>query len=145
MPVNIILSCSPASTDRDRSCCRPGPGCHSTAARPPRTRIELIIRETGHYVSALFHNYWAKYGGLSQFGLPLTEEFQEKNPADGKTYNVQYFERNRFEYHPEFKGTFYEIELGLLGRQVTGNRVFPMYQPRQGRRENFTLTKRTIF
>jgi hypothetical protein len=28
---------------------------------------------------------------------------------------VQYFERNRFEYHPENAGTPYEIQLGLLG------------------------------
>jgi hypothetical protein len=28
---------------------------------------------------------------------------------------VQYFERNRFEWHPEFAGTKYEVLLGLLG------------------------------
>jgi len=30
---------------------------------------------------------------------------------------VQYFERNRFEYHPENEGTRYNVLLGLLGRQ----------------------------
>jgi hypothetical protein len=29
---------------------------------------------------------------------------------------VQYFERARFEYHPEFKGTPHEVLLGHLGR-----------------------------
>lgn len=99
-----------------------------TASQPPPTTSDpnrTYYPETGHYVTRVFQNYWLKYGGLAQFGLPLTEEFREKNPADGKTYTVQYFERNRFEYHPEFAGTFYEVELGLLGRQVTGNRVFP--------------------
>ena len=43
---------------------------------------------------------------------------QEVNPADGKTYTVQYFERARFEYHPEHKGTPFEVQLGLLGNQV---------------------------
>ena len=28
---------------------------------------------------------------------------------------VQYFERNRIEYHPENQGTKYEFQLGLLG------------------------------
>jgi hypothetical protein len=28
---------------------------------------------------------------------------------------VQYFERNRFEYHPENVGTDYEVQLGLIG------------------------------
>jgi hypothetical protein len=28
---------------------------------------------------------------------------------------IQYFQRARFEYHPEFAGTRYEVELGLLG------------------------------
>ena len=36
--------------------------------------------------------------------------------TDGKTYSVQYFERNRFEVHPE-KAAPYEVELGLLGVQ----------------------------
>lgn len=85
--------------------------------------------ETGHYLSSTFRAYWQKYGGLAQFGLPLTEEFQEQNPIDGQTYTVQYFERNRFEYHPEFKGTFYEVLLGLLGRQSTVGRTFPAAPP----------------
>jgi hypothetical protein len=33
---------------------------------------------------------------------------------------VQYFERNRFEYHAENAGTRYEVLLGLLGRQLSG-------------------------
>ncbi|MCC6626104.1 MAG: N-acetylmuramoyl-L-alanine amidase, partial [Chloroflexi bacterium] len=48
---------------------------------------------------------------------------QEVNPADGQTYTVQYFERARFEYHPEHKGTPYETQLGLLGRQYTSRRA----------------------
>src|SRR4051794_14277913 len=80
-----------------------------TDSRPAPTTTNpntTYFAETGHYVTT-FRAYWQKYGGLAQFGLPLTEEFQELNPTDGKTYTVQYFERNRFEYHPEFKGTFY--------------------------------------
>lgn len=78
--------------------------------------------ETGHSLSFGFKYYWEHNGGLPVFGYPISEEFQEANPADGKTYTVQYFERARFEYHPEFKGTAYEVELGHLGRQRAADR-----------------------
>jgi hypothetical protein len=74
---------------------------------------------TRHNLSGIFKKYWTDHGGLAQFGLPWTEPFREYNPADGKIYIVQYFERNRFEYHPENAGTPYEVLLGLLGNQQT--------------------------
>jgi hypothetical protein len=40
---------------------------------------------------------------------------RRQNQANGKLYTVQYFERNRIEYHPENQGTKYEFQLGLLG------------------------------
>lgn len=75
-----------------------------------------FFTETGHTLGGKFLDYWNKHGSLAIFGFPITEEFEEVNPDDGKTYRVQYFERNRFEYHPENAGTFYEVQLGLLGR-----------------------------
>ena len=36
---------------------------------------------------------------------------------DGKTYQVQYFERGRFEWHPE-KSAPYSILLGQFGRMM---------------------------
>ena len=74
--------------------------------------------ETGHTLGGAFREYWRANGGLAVFGYPISEEFWEYNPADGKMYVVQYFERNRFEYHPELAGTRYEVLLGLLGNQV---------------------------
>jgi len=73
--------------------------------------------ETRHTISGKILEYWNRYGGLKQFGFPLSEQFQEVSATDGKTYTVQYFERNRFEYHPENEGTPYNVLLGLLGRQ----------------------------
>jgi subtilisin family serine protease len=73
---------------------------------------------TGHSLQGAFLRYWQAQGGLSLFGSPISEEFLEANPADGKVYTVQYFERNRFEYHPEFADTPYEVLLGLLGSTV---------------------------
>lgn len=73
--------------------------------------------ETGHSLSYGFKYYWLTHGGLDIFGYPISEEFVEVSPTDGKTYTVQYFERARFEYHPENKGTDYEVLLGLLGSE----------------------------
>jgi peptide/nickel transport system substrate-binding protein len=77
---------------------------------------KVWFQETRHSVSGKILEYWNRYGGLQQFGFPLSEQFQEVSAADGKTYTVQYFERNRFELHPE-KAAPYEVELGLLGVQ----------------------------
>ncbi|MBN9390603.1 MAG: hypothetical protein J0I20_21410 [Chloroflexi bacterium] len=82
------------------------------------TAGEDYFKETGHSLRGGFKTFWENNGGLAQFGFPITEEFQEVNPSDGKTYTVQYFERNRFEWHPENAGTPSEFELGLLGQQV---------------------------
>lgn len=80
--------------------------------------------ETGHSLSGGFKTYWDTHGGLAIFGFPISEEFAERNPDDGKVYTVQYFERNRFEYHPEFSGTPFEVSLGRLGAQIAGQ-TFP--------------------
>jgi protocatechuate 3,4-dioxygenase beta subunit len=60
--------------------------------------------------------FWSQRGDVKQFGLPLSQPFMEKS-AEGNSYLVQYFERQRFEYHPEYKGTRYEILLGRLGAE----------------------------
>ncbi|HVG00766.1 MAG TPA: N-acetylmuramoyl-L-alanine amidase, partial [Chloroflexia bacterium] len=66
-------------------------------------------------------DYWSRNGGIPVFGYPLSEGFQEKSATDGKTYLVQYFERNRLEYHPELPEPS-RISLGLLGVQVLQQR-----------------------
>ena len=78
--------------------------------------------ESGHTLGGVFLNYWEANGGLSSFGYPLTEEITEVNPEDGRTYIVQYFERARFEYHPEYAGTKSEVLLGLLGNEMLRER-----------------------
>ncbi len=72
--------------------------------------------ETGKCVGGTFLTYWEANGGLAQQGLPLTDEFSEVSPIDGKPYMVQYFERARFEHHPENKAP-YDVLLGLLGAE----------------------------
>lgn len=75
---------------------------------------------TNHSLSdsgAPFLSYWKVGGGLAQFGYPLSEQLPEVS-TDGKTYMVQYFERQRFEYHPEQSNPQYRVLLGLLGVQL---------------------------
>ncbi len=71
--------------------------------------------EVRHSLGGRFLQYWQATGGLPVYGYPLSEEVQEVNPRDGQTYTVQYFERNRIEYHPENAGSPFEMQLGLLG------------------------------
>lgn len=79
-------------------------------------RNKVWFQETRHAITGKVLEYWLRYGGIAQFGFPLSEQFEEVSATDGKTYTVQYFERNRFELHPE-KAAPYEVELGLLGVQ----------------------------
>lgn len=79
---------------------------------------------TGHNVCDRFRAYWHRYGldlgepgvsareSLALFGLPISEPFEERL-EDGRTHTVQYFERARFEYHPDNPEP-YTVLLGRL-------------------------------
>ena len=77
----------------------------------------LYFNETSQNLQGKFLQYWQSHGGLPIFGFPLTPQFYENG------YLVQYFERNRFELHPEKAGTPYEVLLGLLGREKRDARI----------------------
>jgi hypothetical protein len=81
--------------------------------------------QTGHNLSGIFEHYWQTHVGLAVHGYPITEELHERNPIDGKEYTVQYFERSRFELHPQNAGSDYEVLLGLLGRQTIEKKGYP--------------------
>ncbi len=55
----------------------------------------VFFETTGQNVCGPFLDFWQEHGGLAVFGYPLTGELTE----NGLT--VQYFERQRFEFHPE--------------------------------------------
>jgi DNA/RNA endonuclease G (NUC1) len=86
----------------------PAPGCASFA-------------ETGYQVCGPFLTYWRNNGGLERFGFPVTGMFSTE--LEGRTYTVQYFERRRFELHPEIGPN--SVLLGLLGREVLLARQAP--------------------
>lgn len=83
----------------------------------------IYFPETGMSVSFGFKRYFVERGGLDIFGFPITPEIQESG------FTVQYFQRARFEYHPEHAGTRYEVQLGLLGDMLTSGSIFPKATP----------------
>jgi hypothetical protein len=85
---------------------------------------------TGHVTCSDFFLYFRTHGlefdgkkGFSEaesialFGLPITEAAQE-NGSDGRLYLTQWFERARFEFHPDLPDP-YKVLLGRLGAEVT--------------------------
>ena len=71
------------------------------------------FEETGHTIRGAFRTYWETSGGLPRFGLPISKEFSEAHGNQQLT--VQYFERARFEWHPDVDGG--KVLLGLIGRE----------------------------
>jgi hypothetical protein len=92
------------------------------AVDPPVAQIPGItyFPDTGHNVPPDFIAFWAANGGLAQFGFPISEIFREKL-EDGNEYEVQYFERARFERHPEAPDP-YKVQLGQFGRRILAER-----------------------
>lgn len=74
--------------------------------------------ESGHTLCNGFRAYWQARGGLLAFGYPISEEFEENG------HIVQYFERARFEWHPQ-NAPPYDILLGHLGHQQLASRPVP--------------------
>lgn len=72
--------------------------------------------ETGHTLRGVFKAYWQRHGGLPIFGYATSEEFVERG-EDGREYTVQYFERHRFELHPE-NAAPYNVLLSRLGDTI---------------------------
>jgi hypothetical protein len=65
---------------------------------------------------------------LALFGMPLSDPLTE-TLSDGKQYTVQWFERARFELHPENQSP-YNILFGLLGNEIrAGTAAAPQPQP----------------
>jgi sugar lactone lactonase YvrE len=110
--------------------------------------------ETGHNVCGAILQAWQASGlrldsqgavsfeeSLALFGLPLSDERSET--IEGKEYRVQWFERARFELHPENQPP-YNVLLGRLGAEaraaveryvLPGDAVYPegvAYRPSTG-------------
>ncbi len=89
------------------------PGRASFDPQPNPNDGSAFFPETGHTIRGAFQDYWQRNGGLSIFGFPVSDEFVERG-EDGNDYTVQYFERHRFEFHPE-NAAPYNVLLSRLG------------------------------
>ena len=89
------------------------------------------VPETGHAIAEVFWPYYTSHGlqldadparsyaeSVALFGYPLSEPMMETNSA-GDTVLTQYFERARFEHHPQNPAE-YQVLLGLLGNEASG-------------------------
>ena len=119
-----------------------GRGADARAAGPEEGC--LWFEETGHNVcnqsgNLGFKTYWETHGlkidgldsyaqSLQLFGLPLTAPQMETN-SSGDTVMTQWFERARFEWHPNNPDEF-KVLLGLLGKEVRdGGQPAPAPEP----------------
>lgn len=98
-----------------------GRALHPLYPPVPDCRCGQYFPETGHNIAGAFLTYWQQHGGLAQFGYPITDLVTE-TLEDGKPYQVQWFERARFELHPE-NSPPYNILLGQFGRQIYGSQA----------------------
>jgi|GEM_PF-569854 len=70
-------------------------------------------------INPLFVSYYLQHDGLRIFGRPLSPLLN----VNGR--QLQWFERTRLEYWPEYAGTQYEVQSGLVGVEYTDGRDFP--------------------
>jgi hypothetical protein len=73
---------------------------------------QRCFTETGLCIDGRIREFWEQNGGLPVFGLPVTP--LQVETIEGKSLQVQWFERNRLELHPE-NGRPYDVLLGRLG------------------------------
>lgn len=81
------------------------------------TQQQWYFEETGHNLRFCFLQYWLQNGGLTRFGYRISEEYRELDQANSKVFLVQWFERARFELHPENRPPN-DVLLGLLSNQI---------------------------
>lgn len=86
----------------------PDPPIASALIPSPDDPNIRYFAESGHTLSFAFKDFYDAHGGRAIFGYPITEQLT----IDGLT--VQYFQRARFEYHPE-NAAPYRVQLSLLG------------------------------
>jgi hypothetical protein len=90
---------------------------------------QRCFAETGYCVSGRILEYWQQNGGLPVFGFPIGPQQQER--IEGKDLQVQWFERNRLELHPE-NARPYDVLLGRLGGESVAQGGPATETPRDG-------------
>src|SRR5215217_752252 len=83
-----------------------------TASATLAQTSQRCFAETGLCIEGRIREFWEQNGGLAVFGLPITP--QQEQLVEGQPRQVQGFERNRLELHPESQRP-YDVLLGRLG------------------------------
>ena len=78
----------------------------------------VYVPATRQWLGGAFLAYWRDHGGVTLFGYPISQEFVENG------LRQQWFERARFEYHPDLPAPF-RVTLGLLGHEVLAEQAEP--------------------
>jgi len=108
------LSFAPRAPENQPPAAPPASGAFAPVGPPSDGSV--YFSETSHTLRGEFLNYWRQQGGLPIFGFPISEQFMEQSD-DGQQYTVQYFQRHRFEYHPE-NAPPYNVLLSRIGVQA---------------------------
>ncbi len=82
---------------------------------------ERCFAEVEYCISGRIREFWEQNGGLPVFGLPTSPVQTET--IEGQSLQVQWFERNRLELHPD-NARPYDVQLGRLGADLTAGRFF---------------------
>jgi hypothetical protein len=80
--------------------------------------------ETGHGLTYPFLEFWTRVDGMRILGYPISDQLQE-TLSDNQVHTVQYFERGRLEFHPEYTDANQQVQLGLLGQGIYANPDHP--------------------
>lgn len=79
--------------------------------QPAFTQEPVFFKETKHWVTGAFLDYFNSHGSLEIFGYPISEQMVDQG------ITVQYFQRARMEWHPNNPDP-YKVQLGLLGDEL---------------------------
>ena len=107
---DLYLKLTKEQSDRYHSA-QPAPAPTPTIAPAPSGDCHFFS-ETGHSVCGRILQYWNENGGLPVFGFPIADQTSQQ--VEGKPLQLQWFERNRLELHPE-NARPYDVLLGRLG------------------------------
>lgn len=95
------------------------------AVAPRQTSRMRFFPETGFRVEGRFLETWEIPGSFAESvllnGYPISDAHEEVNPVDGRTYRMQWFQRARYEAHPE-ESPPNDVLLGLLGVEASRGR-----------------------
>lgn len=108
-----------------------------TSLLPQHTGAQADQRcfpETGFCIAGRIRAFWEQNGGLPVFGYPITP--QQEEAIEGQPFQVQWFERNRLELHPENERP-YDVLIGRLGADRLEQQgrdwfSFPRSEPQEG-------------